>query len=272
MFWKTLPGSRIPVRRSSRAVLSLVSVIAVFVVPTTVPGQTRADYRLSTDRPDLSEASTVVPAGLLQLEIGVHTTRGRGAAGPTVSNTPTLFRIGAGGGWEIRLGGDGLVVIDVPGAQSVSGLADLVVGFKRSLGKDLALLGSVALPTAAAPFSNGSAVYGFIVAWDSNLGGGWELGFNYGGSLVPSFPGADTRHYEHFVSAAFGHDLTTSLGVFFDLYGLRSHRRGSRTLLSTQVGATYLLTRLLQVDLYADLGLTRRAPARSLGAGLSVVF
>ena len=60
-----------------------------------------------TDRPDQTESATVVPRGLLQVEMGYLFARDGDVDGYAVPGT--LFRLGLGGRLELRIGHAGIV-------------------------------------------------------------------------------------------------------------------------------------------------------------------
>jgi hypothetical protein len=112
---------------------------------------------IATDRPDVTDAATVVPRGSLLVENGVTFTRDHGQ--PLLDGTQSLIRFGVTPRTELRLG-----VPDYAAAlgstPDASGFGDSSVGFKQQLGPllgqvELAVIAGVSLPTGARGVSSG---------------------------------------------------------------------------------------------------------------------
>jgi outer membrane putative beta-barrel porin/alpha-amylase len=131
-----------------------------------------------TDRPDITEASTVIPYGSLQAENGpVWTTRQHLQ---TLDGLETRLRFGIARLTELRLG--------VPDyfynrgrPEHASGFGDLVVGAKQQLGPlpgdfDLSVIGAVSLPTGTSGVSSGGVDPEIKFPWSRELTGPWSIG------------------------------------------------------------------------------------------------
>src|SRR5215467_8609203 len=109
------------------------------------------DPEIVTDRPDVTEASTVVPKGSLQFENGLTWTGGHGTSSFDVAET--LVRYGISSRTEIRfvipnyIGG-------LAGRNPASGFDDVALGMKQQLGPlpggvDLSVIVALSMPTGA---------------------------------------------------------------------------------------------------------------------------
>ena len=115
---------------------------------------------------------------------------------------------------------------------------------RRSEGADgwrpeLAILGGLSLPTGNDAFSSGSVDPSFLVA------------------------------FAHEYSLALGVGLTDRLGTFLELFGDRQTTDTAATRVSVDGGFTFLLTDIVQLDVYVGSGLRGRADDVFAGTGLS---
>ena len=120
---------------------------------------------LVTDRPDQTESATIVPRGLLQVEMGYLFARDGDVDGYAVPGT--LFRLGLGGRLELRIGHVGIV-----GGAGRHGAGDSELGAKINLitrgdgwRPELALLSGLSLPTGDHGFSSDGVDPSFLVAF-----------------------------------------------------------------------------------------------------------
>jgi len=144
------------------------------------------DEPLVTDRPDFTESALTVPVGRVQVEAGFTLTRDGDENEYTLPET--LLRLGVAERWEIRLELPSVAFLE-NGADE-EGLTDMSVGFKWQFVEqegnrpDVALLGSLTLPTGDDSFGEEGVRPGAILAagWDlsESVGEGWSLGVNAG--------------------------------------------------------------------------------------------
>jgi hypothetical protein len=124
-----------------------------WVIAPLVSGQQTQE--IVTDRPDVTEASTVVPVDSLQIENGFTQTSDRGSG--TLDFSESLVRYGLSHRTEFRIGLPNIFLRDV-GLPSALGVSDLSFGVKQQLGPlagsfDVAVIAALSFPTGA---SNGS--------------------------------------------------------------------------------------------------------------------
>ena len=131
-----------------------------------------------TDRPDITEASTVVPYGSLQAENGpVWTTRQHLR---TLDGLETRLRFGIARRTEQRLGVPDCFY-DRGRPEHASGFGDLIVGAKQQLGPlpgdfQLSMIGAVSLPTGTSGASSGGVDPEIKFPWSRELTGPWSIG------------------------------------------------------------------------------------------------
>lgn len=128
--------------------------------------QTPAVQPLDPDRPDVTNSPHIVPASLLQIEMGV--TRIRSDAERSNLSTPLSARTGIADWIEARVSGDGFVLVrDSTG--SVSGIGNVQLGAKVRLHADadgvpiVSLLPAVDLPVASESRGLGSGQADFAI-------------------------------------------------------------------------------------------------------------
>src|SRR6202166_3327349 len=130
---------------------------------------------ISTDRPDVTNSSRVVPYGSLQIENGVDWTVRQGS--DVISGTETRLRLGVAQCTE--------VLADVPtyfyslNGRASSGFSDLVVSIKRELPVPFGFHFSAArrfgLPTGASKISSHGYDPYIQFPWSQRLSDDWSL-------------------------------------------------------------------------------------------------
>ncbi len=111
-----------------------------------------AQSTISTDRPQITASSIVVPCGSLQFENGFAVT---GNGGQQTTDFPeTAVRFGIARKTELRFGVPNYFYNFDTGSGFTNGFGDLSLGFKQQLGPtpgkfDISLIPSVSLPTGA---------------------------------------------------------------------------------------------------------------------------
>ncbi len=113
--------------------------------------QTPKSEEIVTDRPDVTESSTVIPVGSVQSESGLTWTGDHGTS--TIGLPETLFRVGLWERTEVRFEApDYLYRVD--GQHTPTGFGDTSIGLKQQIGPlpggvDLAVIVAFSIPTGA---------------------------------------------------------------------------------------------------------------------------
>lgn len=222
-----------------------------------------------TDRPDITEASTVVPYGSLQVENGpVWTTRQQLR---TLDGLETRLRFGIARLTELRLG--------VPDyfynrgrPEHASGFGDLVVGAKQQLGPlpgdlDLSVIGAVSLPTGTSGVSSGGVDPEIKFPWSRELTGPWSIG----GMWSAFWTTADgRRNFTWEPTLYIERQLTKGVDAFVEYAGDYFQHGPPQQIF--HVGAAYRPRPTQQIDLHVGVGLSRAAPNLFVGIGYSFRF
>lgn len=224
---------------------------------------------LETDRPDITETSTVVGAGRLQIETSIQVERRRGGDDERLLLTPTLFRWGFHRRWEARLETDGSSRSRLsagPAVLRTAGYAPLSIGAKHHFqdpreGSGRPSVGAIlhiGLPSGSGAFRTRKLTGELKAALDWELSPRWSLGVN-AGPLVDEDEAGNT-FLCGLVTASLARSLTSRLRTYAELaLQAPEARRGGRALI-LDGGFAYLLDRNTQIDAAVGTGLAGRTP------------
>jgi hypothetical protein len=235
-------------------------------------------------RPGKSTAPCTVPAGRLQLEIGLadwSLQKGGGERDTSTSIGETIFRYGLTDHSDVEL--------DVTpwqrsssriGAshENATGFGDLVASYKQELTSSnaplqLALLASVKIPTAKRSLGNGKLEGGLSVPILYSIGGS-PLSIN----LTPEFDwAADADGSGHHAAmaqvASLGFQATAKLSLSAELWGQWDwDPTGTVRQSSADASVAYLVSNDIQLDAGANFGLNKQTPDVEIYTGVSMRF
>ena len=219
---------------------------------------------LVTDRPDQTEASTVVPHKFLQIETGfvILNNETDSVRRKIFSYNTTLLRYGLFDNLELRLGLDYLgekVKVKNRDTSSIhSGFSPLYAGFKVKIADEdrwkpeIAFLGAVVLPfTAGEDFKPDHTGSILRFAFSHTLSERFSIGYNIG-AIWSGLSSAPIFLY----SISLGAGIADRLGCFFESYGYLPEEGEAEHLLDA--GFTYLLFDNFQLDISGGIGLKKR--------------
>lgn len=224
------------------------------------------------DRPGIGFASAVLPAGSFDWEQGLPDMQRDSSSGDhaTTWTADTLFRFGLTSTLELQLSGSpwNRSRFSNAGMNShAQGAGDAAIGLKWApalASKDwsLALLGVVSLPTGVAAFTAGHTVASLGAAATRDLGANRSLEF-----YANLDHGAGQNTWT--LAVNYGFPIHGGLGGYVET----AHSAGGGPASSLLgAGLAWLLHDRVQLDLYADAGLTRSSPDYLAGLGVSVFF
>lgn len=243
------------------------------------------DDGLIPDRPDFVESSSVVGKGRFQLETGFQSERHKAdGVKERVTSTPTLLRFGLSDTLELRVGTDGYGRIrseDTTTGITVRerGTNDLDLGIKwHTADGDAATNQPSTAWLLHADVDTGSAGFRgdgvrpsvrFVAEWE--LADEWSVGVMPGVFFEKNDDG--DRYTGGIAAVTVGKGWTDQLSTYFEIAGqqLASKKNGGHVV-TYDMGATYALTRDLQVDAGFSWGLNRNTPDFAWGVGVSVRF
>jgi hypothetical protein len=223
---------------------------------------------ISTDRPDVTNSSLVVPAGSLQIENGANFSARDGSR--FVDGTNTRLRAGIANCLEF--------LVDVPTyfanvrRREGSGFSDVAPALKWQIspipGKvDLSAVFGVALPTGSDSISGRGAQPYLQFPWSWELRSGWGLSGMFTEFIRPSDPASKLITETTFVVEK---KVTERTSLFVEYVGDYPNNGSPSQLLNS--GGLYRLSPNQQVDFHVALGLNHNAPSYIVGIGYSVRF
>lgn len=260
--------------RASR--LPLVLAAALLLASPELAAQPEFERELTTDRPDVAESAWTVGTYRLQLETGVElqtdTVQGVDLLWLTL---PTKLRFGVVEAIEIHLETDMFVWERRSATRSDLRGADLDFGFKihaidgEGWVPATALLVSITAPVGDDRVSANAWLVSptFALEWDLPLELGLAVNLGFTAPLTERERTDDVVRY----ALALGRSLTPVadwLGVFVQVFG-ETTLDGDETEAGAGGGFTFLVHEQVQLDIYANAGLTDSSPAFTGGAGLA---
>ena len=218
---------------------------------------------LITDRPDATEAPSVVPKGALQIETGALFTSFEEDVlqTQTLTYNTTLLRFGVLDNLELRLGWN---VVEQSNKASTeqqavihTGLSPLLFGMKVNIAQEkgwlptIGLIGHLFLPfTASEDFKPQHTSIDFRFAFDHTLSDTSSIAYNVGAQWD-----ADSLGAAYIYTLAYGYSITDSVGFYAELYGDLPEKNRSNHY--WDAGITYLILPNLQLDATIGTSITK---------------
>lgn len=227
---------------------------------------------IETDRPDFTEASSLVAPGRFQLELGATSSQGRGDDAPSQYSWPeALLRVGLGPRLELRLG-QSLASIDDGTGERFTAFGDLYAGVKLGVAEQdgampqLAVMLHGTFPTGDArltadEFLPGGAI---LAGWGTDGALSYAAGVQLNKSEVDGMELAP--------SLAVGLRLTPSLKAYGEWFAFApvGTDLDLQTAHYANGGVALLLTNDVQLDGRVGFGLNDAADRVFFGLGLSI--
>jgi hypothetical protein len=229
-----------------------------------------AQTPISTDRPQITSSSVVVPCGSLQFENGFQGTANGGQH--TFDFPETQVRLGIASKTELRLGVPNYLHNDDTASGFANGFGDMSLGFKQQLGPtlggfDVSLIPSVSLPTGANAISSHGYDPTVQLPWSHSLSKNWTIAGMF--SLMWPTEGA-RRNLTGQSSVYFDRQLTSLWDAYVEYSGAFPQRGGPQNIID--FGTSYKPTPHQQLDFHCSFGLSAAVPDHSIGFGYSVRF
>ena len=221
---------------------------------------------IDTDRPDQTEAASLVPKGMFQMETGAefhqvsdHVTS---FLAPTI-----LCKYGVNENFELRL------ITEIQGdnvyGEKTSGLNPVLVGLKIRLADEkgiipkTAFIGHLLLPDAASTdYKVAHPATEFRLAMENNITDKFYIGYNVGAEWDGDSPDATFVY-----TLTTGVEVTKKLRIFGEVYGFAPE--GETGDLEFDAGGVFLITNNVAIDASGGFGITENAPDYFLSAGFS---
>jgi Putative MetA-pathway of phenol degradation len=263
---------RVPFRLNFARIRAWAAMALLFTAG--VPALARAGEcptsaaEIATDRPDVTNSSLVVPAGSMQMENGINTTR-RGSD-RTFDGTNSRLRLGIANCLEI--------LVDVPNyvgrlkGDADSGFSNVAPAIKWQFASlpepwNLSVTAGAGLPTGS-PKITGPGLQPYLqFPWSYEIGGGWGTSGMVTTFFFPSDPVNKQTTETTFVLEK---KVTERASLFVEYVGDYPVHGSSVQLFNT--GGGYLLTRTQTIDFHVAVGLNRNSPNYIVGLGYSFRF
>lgn len=235
---------------------------------------------LTSDRPDFTESTSVVPRGHFQVEGGF--TFSRVEEGDAQSLGEVLVRVGVGERVEARIGAGSYNRIDtgVSGADRITGFEDPSLGMKIGLtpgdpdllppGRPMmALILATSIPAGDDELTADEWVPEAKLALSWDLTPRVSLGSNVNYAYAVD---GDERFHQLSGSLTSGVSLTDRLGAFVEYFGFTEETDGGPDTHYLDGGVTFGVSSDLQLDARIGFGLNDPSPEWFAGVGAVVRF
>lgn len=231
-----------------------------------------------TGRPGATESPISTPKGYLQVEseLGAYTRdRESGVRASETRAASTAFRYGIADGADVELVVSPYVrasVEDSAGSQTASGFGDVTLRARRTFfgqdgeGPALALIGFVTMPTAKSGLGADKVEGGLIATGVEPLSQSASLTLTLGAASIHD----GVYQGDLYGGANVSFALTEKAGLYVEAFADKAaHAKLAATF---DLGATYLVDAVTQLDCGVNLGLARAADDVSVFAGWSHRF
>jgi hypothetical protein len=232
-----------------------------------------AQSPISTDRPQVTSSSIVVPCGSLQFENGFQETGNNGQR--TFDLPETLVRFGIPHKAELRLTVPNYFHNDDTESGFTSGFGDLSIGFKQQLGPtrgnfNLSIIPTVSLPTGANAISSHSYDPTVQLPWSHSLSKNWTVAGMFSLMWPTEGTAESSRNLTGQSSIYFDRQLAGPWDAYIEYSGAFPQRGGPQQLID--FGSAYKLSLHQQLDFHWTFGLSAAVPDHSIGLGYSFRF
>jgi len=261
--------------RRSSLVIAGMSLLWNLVAPPLLRAQDQAAQgstqpTIATDRPAITDSSTVVPRGYLVFEDGFTETGNQGQQG--FDFPETLLRFGLTSKTELRFTPPDYFQNFNTGRGFGSGWGDLTLGVKRQLaasseGFDASLIAALSFPAGANAISSHGYDPALQLPWSHPLPRNWTAAGMF--SLLWPTEGP-RRNLTGQASFLADRQITKPLDAFIEYGGYFPQRGGTQNLL--HVGASLKITPNQQLDFHVGFGLSSAAVDHFVGFGYSFQF
>ncbi len=245
-----------------------LQIVGLAHAQTQWPASVISDTEIVTDRPDVTESSTVVLKGSLQIENGLSWTSDHGMQ--SVDFSESLLRVGILANTELRF-----VVPDyVRSAGRMpfgTGFEDLAILIKQQLGPlpgdvDLSVILAVSLPSGGQGISGGEYDPFIKLPWSKDLSRGWSIG-----GMQSIFWNTEHSRNEVWEPTLFiEKQIAKPLDAFLEYVG--DYARWGESKQLAHIGAAFKVNATNRLDFHFGFALNRAAPNRLFSIGYSVRF
>jgi hypothetical protein len=238
--------------------------------------QPAPDERVEPDRPDITNGTHIVDAGLLQIEMGGIFARP--VSGERMFASPVTARLGLLDWLEARVGTDGLLIHSISGVREV-GMGNVQLAAKLRLWSRhggipvLAVLPTVNIPTASPEKGLGTGVADYTMALltGTDLGRRSHVDVNYGVGSIGA--GSGRPHFvQHLWSVSASAAVTDNWNPYAEAFWLSRQEPAGAGVPAVDAGAIYELGTRFALDGGVQVGVSSHAHALAVFGGLSFIL
>lgn len=250
---------------------SLLLFILIGLGTSTFAQTTKSE--IVTDRPDQTEAPSLVPRGGIQVELGT-VIENDAIENTKVTNytyATALVKYGINENFELRLISEYLgqrVKFNESNINKVNGASPLALGVKIKIGDEkkfwpqAAFIGHINLKTGSSEFAPDYTAADFRFTFAHTLSEKFSLSYNLGAEWNGETPEAAFLY-----TLSVGYAITDKLGAYIESYSF--FPEGSKADHRMDAGITFKITPVVQWDASAGLGLNDIAPDSFISTGIS---
>lgn len=264
----------LPLVRSIRDIKGLLLLPLILIGMASLKAQDQpassSPPTINTDRPAITDASTVVPRGYLLFENGFTETGSLGQSG--FDFPETLVRFGLNSSTELRFTPPNYFQNFNTGRGFGSGWGDLSLGIKQQLaanpdGFDVALIISLSFPSGAQIISSHGYDPSLLLPWSHPISKNWTAAGMFSIFWPTEGP---RRNLTGQASFYLDRQLTSRWDAFIEYGGEYPQRGGPQHIL--HVGTSFKLTSNQQLDFHYGVGLSSASVDHFVGFGYSFQF
>jgi hypothetical protein len=253
----------------------LAAFCLVATMACAAPALAQSDEAIDPDRPDVTNGTHIVPAGLVQIEFGGMYTRD--TPRQSGASSPFTLRVGLADWVEARVGADGVAMQNGPDANG-TGFGNVQLGAKLRLWADpggapvLSVLTGINLPTADSARGLGSGEVDYVVSLltGTDFARRGHVDINYGIGAIGG--GQGRPHYvQHLISASVSEAVTDRFNPYVEVFWFSRTDIDGTPETSLDTGVIYELGSRFAIDGGVQFGIS--GPAADFGAfgGLTVI-
>jgi hypothetical protein len=251
----------------------LVLIFAFLFIATTFALAQTEKPEIVTDRPDQTEAPSLVPKGGLQVELGTSVENDKSGESKFTNYTygTALIKYGVNEHFELRLISEYLgerLRSSESAPIRYNGLSPLAIGVKIKLAEETgawpqtALIGHVNLKSGSSEFAPDYTAGDFRFTFAHTLSDKFSLSYNVGAEWNGQTPDATFLY-----TLSLGYVISPKFGAYIESYSFFPEE--SKADHRFDAGVTYKISPVVQFDVSGGIGLSENAPDSFLSAGIS---
>lgn len=250
----------------------LILFISAVITSQLVYGQTEKPD-LVTDRPDQTEASTLVPIGALQVETGFvyEHDEFEGLELKSYTYNTSLIKYGVNENLELRLIteylGEWAKLNDVSPTE-IQGFSPIALGVKLRISEEknfwpqTSMIAHMNFRTGGKDFKPTYTATDFRFTFAHTLSDKWALSYNLGAQWD-----GETAEATYLYTLSLACVVTDKMGAFIEGYSFFPERGAADNRIDG--GITYKFTPMIQYDISAGIGVSEVSPDYFISTGLS---